>query len=56
MIEAVEVEVSCAEESSIVWASHGMLTEPVCRVQLELVEIVTWSPPRARFKVVWEDT
>lgn len=55
MVDAVEVEVTCAEQKMVVWASEGQPTEPVCRVQVELVEIVTWSPPKARLRVFWSE-
>jgi hypothetical protein len=52
-VDAVEVEVTCGEQKKAVWVCGGQLTESVCRVQLELLEIVTWSPPKVRLKVVW---
>ena len=52
-VDAVEVEVSCAEDQKIVRVTEDHLTEPVCRVQLQLVEITNWSPAKARLKVVW---
>jgi len=52
-VDAVEVEVTCAEERRVVRATDDQLTEPVCRVQLQLVEITNWSPGKARLKVVW---
>ena len=53
LVDAIEVEVSCAEEKTVVWATMEQMTEPVCRVQVELEEIVTWSPPKVRLRVVW---
>jgi ABC-type glycerol-3-phosphate transport system substrate-binding protein len=54
-VDAVEVEVTCGEQQKTVWASKNRLTEPVCRVQVELVEIVTWSPPKVQLKIVWNE-
>ncbi len=54
-VDAVEVEVSCAEDQKIVRVTEDHLTEPVCRVQLQLVEITNWSPAKARLKVVWSE-
>lgn len=53
MVDAVEVEVSCGEESEVVWVSADKPTEPVCRIQLELVEITNWSPSKAKITVRW---
>jgi hypothetical protein len=53
MVDAVEVEVTCAEQKVVVRACEDRLTEPVCRVQLELVEIVTWSPAKVKLRVAW---
>jgi len=53
MVDAVEVEVTCAEQKVAVRACEDRLTEPVCRVQLELVEIVTWSPAKVKLRVAW---
>jgi len=54
-VHAVEVEVSCGEEEKSVWVFEDRLTEPVCRVQLRLEEVVSWTPPRARLRVFWTE-
>ncbi len=54
-VDAVRVEVTCAEDQKIVRVTEAHLTEPVCRVQLQLVEITNWSPAKARLKVVWSE-
>jgi hypothetical protein len=53
-VDAVEVEVTCAEQKTVVQACEDRMTEPVCRVQVELVEIVTWSPPKVKLRVAWQ--
>ena len=55
MEDAVEVEVTCAEEKVVVWVFEDQPTQPVCRVQLQLVDFVTWSHPKARLKVIWTE-
>jgi hypothetical protein len=54
-VEAVEVEVTCGEARETIWVSEERPTEQVCRIELQLVEITSWSPPKARIKIVWED-
>lgn len=53
LVDAVEVEVTCGEESMVVWVSEDQPTEPVCRIELQLVEITSWSPPKAEIVVRW---
>lgn len=53
MVDAVEVEVTCGEEMQVVWASENRLTEPVCRIQLQLVEIMNWAPAKSKIRVTW---
>jgi len=53
LVDAVEVEVTCGEESGVVWVSEDQPTEPVCRVELQLVEITSWSPPKVKLTVRW---
>jgi hypothetical protein len=50
---AVEVKVSCGEEEKWVRVFEDRLTDPVCRVQLRVEEILSWSPPKVRLKVFW---
>jgi hypothetical protein len=54
MMDTVEIEIRCGAERRVVWVSTDKLTEQVCGVQLQLVEITTWSPPKAKIEVVWE--
>ncbi len=54
MVDAVKVEVTCGEEKNVVWAAENQLTEPVCRVRLQLVEITNWSPAKAKLRVTWQ--
>ena len=54
MMDTVEIEIRCGAERRVVWVSTDKLTEQVCGVQLQLVEITTWSPPKAKIKVVWD--
>ena len=53
LVDAIEVEVTCGEESRVVWVSEDQPTEPVCRIELQLVEITSWSPPKAKLTVRW---
>ena len=53
MVDAVEVEVSCGEEQQVVWVAEEQPTEPVCRIELQLVEITSWSPAKAKLRVTW---
>jgi hypothetical protein len=55
LMDTVEIEIRCGAERQVVWVSTDRLTEPVCGVQLQLVEITSWRPPQARIKVVWGD-
>jgi len=52
-VDAVEVEVTCGEEKQVVWASEDQLTEPVCRIQLQLVEITNRAPAKSKIRVTW---
>jgi len=54
LVDAVEVEVNCGEESGVVWVSEDQPTEPVCRIELQLIEITSWSPPKAKLTVKWD--
>ena len=54
LTDTVEVEIRCGEDRQTVWVSADRLTEPVCGVQLQLVEITTWNPPKAKIKVAWD--
>jgi hypothetical protein len=53
-VDAVEVEVSCGEDNVVVWVTEDRPTEPVCRIELQLVEITSWSPPKAKLIVRWQ--
>ena len=55
LMDTVEIEIRCGAESQVVWVSTDRPTEPVCGVQLQLVEITSWRPPQAKIKVVWDD-
>lgn len=54
-VDAVEVKVTCAEEEVVVWVFEDQPTQPVCRVQLQVVEFVTWTPPKVRVRVIWTE-
>jgi hypothetical protein len=54
MMDTIEIEIRCGAESQLVAVSGDRLTEPVCGVQVQLVEITSWNPPRAKIRVVWE--
>lgn len=53
-VDAVEVEVTCGEDRQVVWAREDQLTEPVCRIQLQLVEITNWAPAKSKIRVTWD--
>lgn len=53
--QAVDVQISCAEETRSVTLVAGATSDEVCDVRVQLLEIVTWRPPRARFRVLWEE-
>jgi hypothetical protein len=53
MVDAIEVDVSCGEDRQVVWVSEEQPTEPVCRIQLQLVKITNWAPAKARLRVTW---
>jgi len=53
MVDAIEVDVSCGEDRQVVWVSEEQPTEPVCRIQLQLVKITNWAPAKAKLRVTW---
>jgi hypothetical protein len=54
-VEWVDVEISCAEESRVVEAVAEAPSDEVCQVRIQLQEIVSWSPPKVRIHVIWEE-
>jgi hypothetical protein len=54
-VEWVDVEVSCAEQTRVVEAVADAPSDEVCRVRIQLQKIVTWSPPKARIQVIWDE-
>ena len=56
MMDSVEIEIRCGAERQTVQVSGDQLTDPVCGVRVQLVEITSWNPPRAQIRVVWENT
>lgn len=53
LVDAVEVEVTCGEETRVLSVTEDHPTGTVCRIELQLVEITNWAPPKVKLIVRW---